>query len=183
MNDAASPVDLAAITRRLSSMPPALRGVCAGLNDADARWRPASPEGAWSILEVVCHLADEEAEDFKPRLERTLRNPREPWDALDLDGISERRGYRERRLDAEVERFARERGRSIAWLRGLEGAAIDWSASHGHPKFGPISAAMLLCGWAAHDALHLRQIAKRLFELAARDGGGASTAYAGEWKA
>ncbi len=28
----------------------------------DARWKP--PDGAWSILEVVSHLADEEEFDF-----------------------------------------------------------------------------------------------------------------------
>ena len=41
----------------------------------------------------------------------------------------------------------------------------------------------LLTSWAAHDALHLRQIAKRLFQLAERDGGEYNSRYAGEWRA
>jgi hypothetical protein len=40
-----------------------------------------------------------------------------------------------------------------------------------------------MVSWAAHDMLHLRQIAKRLFQIAQRDGDGFSTDYAGEWKA
>jgi hypothetical protein len=40
---------------------------------------------------------------------------------------------------------------------------------------------MLLASWAAHDALHLRQIARRLHGLAARDAGPYGVAYAGEW--
>lgn len=174
-------VNLSAITRRLSATAPMLRGMCAGLDADDARWKPA--DGSWSILEVVCHLADEESEDFRARLERTLRDPTEPWPPLDLDRVAERRGYNAMDLADTVERFARDRGRSVAWLRGMERVEIDWSRAHKHPTIGHITAAMLLSSWAAHDALHLRQIAKRLFELAVRDGGGASTAYAGEWKA
>jgi hypothetical protein len=37
----------------------------------------------------------------------------------------------------------------------------------------------LLASWAAHDARHLEQIAKRLHGLAARDGTPYSVAYAG----
>jgi hypothetical protein len=36
-----------------------------------------------------------------------------------------------------------------------------------------------MASWAAHDALHLRQIAKRLYELTARDAGRYSAGYAG----
>ena len=31
----------------------------------DSRWKP--PDGAWSILEIVRHLGDEEAFDFRER--------------------------------------------------------------------------------------------------------------------
>jgi hypothetical protein len=58
---------------------------------------------------------------------------------------------------------------------------VDWSVAYQHPKVGPIRAGDLLTGWAAHDALHLRQISKRLFQLAERDGAGFTSRYAGEW--
>jgi hypothetical protein len=35
----------------------------------------------------------------------------------------------------------------------------------------------------AHDYLHLRQIAKRMYQMAGRDAGEYSTRYAGEWRA
>ena len=57
-----------------------LPAVLRGVSLEDARWRPA--DGAWSILEVVTHLADEEVEDFRARLERTLRDPSESWPPL-----------------------------------------------------------------------------------------------------
>ncbi|NUP91044.1 MAG: DinB family protein, partial [Candidatus Sumerlaeia bacterium] len=52
--------------------------------------------------------------------------------------------------------------------------------THRHPKAGPLRAGDLLAAWAAHDALHLRQIAKRLLDLARRDAGGFKTDYAGD---
>jgi len=79
--------------------------------------------------------------------------------------------------------FAREREASLLWLRSL--GNVDWKIAYIHPKVGPVTAGELLVSWAAHDALHVRQIAKRMFELAARDGEpeGFSTRYAGEWSA
>ena len=35
----------------------------------------------------------------------------------------------------------------------------------------------------AHDYLHLRQISKRMYQLAERDAGDYSIRYAGEWRA
>lgn len=171
----------ASLASRLRIAPSMVEGLLAGLSADDARW---SPDGnAWSILEVVCHLADEETEDFRVRLESTLRDPEAPWSPLDLENISVRRGYLGRDLREAVLLFAERRAENLYWLRGAMEAGPDWSRAYAHPKAGPISAASLLASWAAHDALHLRQIAKRLYELAQRDGGGASTGYAGEWSA
>ena len=74
-----------------------------------------------------------------------------------------------------------ERLRSVGWLRELR--SPDYSKAYVHPKFGSISAGQLLGSWAAHDALHLRQIAKRLHGLATRDASPHGVGYAGEWTA
>ena len=170
-------VDSAAIIERLSRFPRALRGVASVVSDADAVWSPA-PEH-WSVLEVCCHLLDEEREDFRVRLELTLRDPKLPWPALDLKDVSEKRGYRERSLGQTLEQFEGERARSVEWLRGVAGTR--WELAHHHPTWGSISAGTLLGSWAAHDALHLRQIARRLHDLARRDAGGHPVEYAGPW--
>ncbi len=46
------------------------------------RWKP-SPE-RWSLLEIVNHLADEEALDFRTRIERTLRDPSGAWPPISV---------------------------------------------------------------------------------------------------
>lgn len=169
----------AAIINRLERFPGTLAPLLMSLPDEDARWKPA-PEH-WSILEICCHLADEEREDFRPRLQSTLEDPGRPWPALDLEGIAQRRAYNEKDLGVTVARFIAERSESVAWLRSR--SSPDFSKAYEHPKFGPIRAGELLASWAAHDALHLRQIAKRLHGLAARDGSPYAVAYAGEWTA
>ncbi len=144
----------------------------------DARWKPA--DEAWSILEIVTHMADEEVEDFPARLRSTLTDPKQQWSPIDPEGWAVERHYNDGDLDEQVQRFVSLRRDSVIWLRGLSDP--DWSNTIVHPK-SEISAGDLLASWAAHDALHLRQIAKRLFQMTQRDGDEYSTAYAGSWTA
>lgn len=168
-----------AIIARLERFPAALEAAAACVPAEDARWRPES--GNWSILEVVCHMADEDVEDFRARLELLMLQPGTAWPPLNLEGVSEKRGYLQRDLRAELARFTAKRRENVAWLRSL--GAADWTRAYPHPKQGPVPAGELLVSWVAHDALHLRQIAKRLWELASRDAPEYKTVYAGEWKA
>src|SRR5690606_10869240 len=132
------------------------------------------------ILEVICHLADEEADDFRARTRLTLEDPAREWPKIDPEGWARDRNYNERDLSAELDRFAAARAESLAWLRSLH--EPDWQSTHEHPR-GNLTAGDLMASWAAHDALHLRQIARRLHELAARDAPGRDIGYAGPWSA
>jgi len=170
-------MDAARLIDRMEGAPAALVSLLAGMPTEDARWKPSPAD--WSILEVVCHLGDEEVEDFRMRLRLTLERPGEAWPGIDPEGAARERKYNERDLGRALERFAHERRDSMQWLRSL--GEIDWTTAYKHPKIGPITAGELLVSWAAHDALHLRQIAKRLLQLAERDGGGFKSAYAGSW--
>lgn len=169
------PTDTDFLTRSLESFPPMLRAAVAGLTAEQARSR--GPQGQWSIIEIVAHLADEETEDFRARVLLTLDDPESPWPGIDPEGAAAERGYIERDLGEELEGFERVRAESIAMLHGL--IKPDWSKVHSHPSIGALSAADLLTSWAAHDLLHLRQIAKRRFELVAK--AGTDTRYAGSW--
>ena len=164
-----------AIVARLEAFPRALAAVVQGLAPADWRFRPAA--GAWSVLEVVNHLADEEGEDFRARLSLVLSDPEAPWPPIDPAKAVVERAFQDRDPAESLSRFAAERARSVAWLRSLRGPA--WGNAHRHAEAGEIRAGDLLASWAAHDARHLGQVAKRLHEIAARDGGPYSVAYAG----
>ena len=166
-----------AIITRLERFPKTLAAICEGLSREDALYRADGK--SWSILEVVCHLADEELLDFPKRLESTLADPGAPWDPIDPEGWASEHAYREQNLAETVALFTARRAERVAWARSLTDP--DWDTAHCHPSIGPLRAGDLLAAWGVHDALHLRQISRRLYELGVRDGGGYSTEYAGEW--
>ena len=172
-----------AIINRLERMTKLLPSLVSGLPLEDARWKP--PSDAWSIVEIVNHLVDEETLDFRVRVRLTLESPMADWARTDPEGWAVEKRYNEQDLEGSVLRFVQERAESVRWLRSLGGElgpeSAAWTRAHPHPRMGPLAAGMLLASWQAHDALHIRQIAKRLFELASRDAPEYSTRYAGEW--
>lgn len=167
-----------ALIGRLARFGHTLPAVVRCFSDEDALWRP--DEASWSALEIVCHMADEETEDFRTRVFMTLEDPTQDWPSIDPEGWAVSRKYQSRDLKGELARFVDERAKSIELLGALRDP--DWASTKDHPKFGKMIAADLLAAWNAHDALHLRQLSKRLFQLANRDGGeGSTTRYAGTW--
>lgn len=165
----------AALIARLELLPPALDALLAPLPDADWRWRPA--DGGWSILEIVNHLADEETDDFRARLRSTLDDPSRDWPPIDPEGDVVARRYQDRDPAESLRRFRAARAESLVWLRGLSAPKSD--NARVHPKAGTMYAGELLASWAAHDARHVEQIAKRLHGIAARDAEPWSVGYAG----
>ena len=57
----------------------------------------------------------------------------------------------------------------------------DWNLTYEHPRIGPLRAGDLFLSWVAHDQLHIRQIAKRCFEMINEDGKQFESRYAGDW--
>ena len=140
----------------------------------DLAWRP--PGGGWSLVEIVGHLLDEERGDFRPRLRALLEDPGRPWEPIDPEGWVRERRHQERALADLLAELRAEREASRIWLAGL--VEVDWGRTHAHPVLGAVSAGGLLASWAAHDVLHLRQIAGRLVELVQRSAAPHDTTYA-----
>lgn len=155
----------------------AILSLLGNVSDEDARWKP--PSQNWSILEIACHLIDEEVEDFRKRIELTLDDSSQSWPPINPEIWAVDRQYNQQDLETKVAQFARERKSSIQWLKGLD--EPDWFATYEHPQLGKIRAGDLLVSWVAHDQLHVRQIAKRKYEMINRDAGSFSYDYAGEW--
>jgi hypothetical protein len=130
-----------------------IRALLAGVEPEAARLKP-DPE-SWSILEVVCHLYDEEREDFREHLDFILHRQDEEWHVIDTEGWVKGRHYNEQSFAEMQEKFFAEREKSLAWLKGLQ--APDWDKSFTTP-YRTISAGEMLACWAAHDNLHIRQL-------------------------
>ena len=172
-----SPIDATALIERLDRFPPVLVSLVSVFSPDDCKWKPDSE--SWSVLEIVCHLVDEETDDFRARVISTLEDPARPWTPIDPEGWAIKHEYHAQDLQLKLDRFIQLRAQSIELLRSI--ASPDWSRSYRHPKIGDLSAGYMLSCWCAHDALHLRQITKRLHQLALRDGRDSKLEYAGGW--
>lgn len=125
----------------------------AGITQEEAQAKP-SPE-AWSILEVTCHLRDEEKEDFRARLDCILNRPETAFVMIDPQAWITERKYNEQNFEQAREAFLERRARSLEWLKGLAG--VDWETTHSD-QYGSVTAGEMFASWIAHDNLHTRQL-------------------------
>jgi hypothetical protein len=171
-------MDLDQMIAQMSLQAGRIRALVEGVSDEQARWKP-DPE-SWSILEVVNHLADEESEDFRTRLDTILHRPDQQPPPIDPQGWVVSRGYNQRDLTESLERFLTERQRSLAWLRGLE--APDWTIAVSGPGGSwVIRGGDMAAAWVAHDLLHTRQLVELHWAWTQRAVAPYLTEYAGAW--
>ena len=163
------------VAARLDANGRVFQALLEGVGPGQARWKPEP--GKWALVEVVNHLADEEAEDFRRRLDLTLHRPGEPWPRIDPEGWAVERRYLERELAPSLERFLEERSRSLSWLKGLRAPALE--RAYRHPTLGSVSAGDLLASWLAHDLIHIRQITRLHHQWLGVQAAPYGTSYAG----
>ncbi len=147
-----------------------------GLPEEMYSWKPSPQQ--WSLLEIVCHLFDEEREDFRARVQQVLRAPELPLPAIDPTDWVISRQYLDQDFDAKLKAFLEEREQSVNWLHELEDPI--WEKTVEHDTMGPVQAKMFFINWLAHDYLHLRQITKVKYEYL-KQSTQESLAYAGDW--
>jgi hypothetical protein len=129
-----------------------IRALLLGLTREEVQIKP-NPE-SWSILEVVCHLYDEEREDFREHLDFILHRQGEEYHVIDPQSWIQERKYNEQNFVEMQEKFFAERKKSLEWLKGLSDS--DWNITY-ISQYGSISAGEMFSCWVAHDNLHLRQ--------------------------
>ncbi len=139
-------------------------------------WKPAEDE--WSLLEIVCHLHDEEREDFRNRIKLVLEDPTRPLPKFDPVHWVRERNYADEDYVKKLTAFLEERKDSVKWLKTLE--EPKWENAYQHKKHGPMSAELFLNNWLGHDYLHFRQIVKNKF-LYLKEHVDTPLDYAGEW--
>ena len=169
-------ITLESCLTRLSSSAETIASLARAVSDVQARWKP-SPE-AWSVLEVICHLYDEEREDFRTRVDFTLHKPDADWPPINPVGWVTERGYNQRDPAASLEAFLSERRKSLAWLRSLQNPT--WESTHTSPR-GSMRAGDVLAAWVAHDHLHIRQLNQLHWQYLSQDVAPVSLEYAGGW--
>jgi hypothetical protein len=116
-----------------------IRALLTGVAPEAARLKPSAE--SWSILEVVCHLYDEEREDFREHLDFILHRQNEEWHAIDTEGWVTQRKYNDQNFAEMQEKFFVEREKSFTWLNGLPNP--DWEKTY-TTEYRTISAGEML---------------------------------------
>jgi hypothetical protein len=101
----------------LSSNGGVFKEMFAKVPDAMQVWKPA-PE-KWCLLEILCHLHDEEREDFGARVKLVLETPGSAMSPIDPAGWVKSRTYMEQNYSQMLNKFLAERDQSVKWLRSL----------------------------------------------------------------
>ncbi|HUH98038.1 MAG TPA: DinB family protein [Anaerolineales bacterium] len=130
-----------------------IRALLAGVSQEQARLKPSA--GSWSMLEVICHLHDEEREDFREHLDLIVNRPAGEWHRIDPQAWVTERAYNQQDFRAAQGKFFDERRKSLDWLQELTGA--DWNRTY-RSSSGSMSAGEMFASWIAHDNLHIRQL-------------------------
>lgn len=165
-----------AITNQLETNKNIFKTLLNNKNEADYLWKP-QPE-KWCLLEIVCHLIDEEIEDFRARTNHVLETPTLEMIPISPNDWVKERNYISRNYQASVNTFLDERGKSIEWLKTKTEA--NWDNFFVHRVLGNMSAQLFLANWLAHDYLHMRQILRYQHQYLAETSG-IDLQYAGNW--
>jgi hypothetical protein len=153
-----------------------IRAFLAGIDKETARMKPS--KATWSILEVTCHLYDEEREDFREHLDFILHRQHEEWHSIAPQAWVKLRKYNEQDFGKMKANFFRERAKSLTWLKGLKNA--DWNITY-KSKVGSMRAGDMFASWVAHDNLHIRQLVELRRSFIERITKPYDIQYAGDW--
>ena len=165
---------LASARSDLASLPAILDALLGRLDGGLWRERPAPAE--WSPVEIVCHLRDEEAEDFGARV-RVVIEGGERFTAIDPEGWARDRRYRDAEPAAALTAFRDRRAANLAFLETVPPERLR--ATVAQPKAGTLSGLDLLAAWVTHDRLHLTQLCATLARLGANRWAPLRADYAG----
>ena len=169
-------MDEAYLKRQLAINRDRVAALARGIPDEQARWKPVAT--SWSILEVICHLADEEEFDFPVRLKIILEGSDKPWPPIDPPAWVEEHDYLNADLFQTLNRYVNLRNQSLEWLDSLD--SPEWTTIYQAP-FGELVAGDMLASWAAHDLLHLRQLVELQYAYLIKRASPYKVQYAGEW--
>jgi len=169
-------MDLAYAIAQLERNKDVIYALMNGCTDAEYDWK-ATPM-RWNLLEIICHLYDEEREDFRTRFINVVETPDNRPPSFDPVAWVTERAYASQNFEEKLAEFLLERDKSIDLLKNLENPNL--SQGYDYAAYGHVDGLFFLTNWLAHDYLHIKQIVRIKYDYAAqlaeRD-----ISYAGTW--
>jgi hypothetical protein len=148
------------LVEALQATPEALAGLLHNVTQTQAQQARGGNEG-WSVVEVVCHLRD--AEEFNLKRMQAMRNETNPPIAgWDQEALAREHNYAGDDLRRAFAAFQRLRTQNLAELAAL--TPEQWERIGIHAKHGETTIFNHTLHVAWHDAVHLAQIARQLYQ-------------------
>jgi hypothetical protein len=157
----------------LARLPQAFAPLIAELDETAWRARPAPDR--WSPLEIICHLRDEEVEDFGARL-RVIVEGGTAFAPIDPEGWVHARRYNDEDPRQALAALEARRRQTLTLLGHIDPEKLDRALASGPVKMSGLD---ILAAWVAHDLLHLRQLSGTLARLWSIRWGALRSDYAG----
>jgi hypothetical protein len=170
-------MDISHLCTQLARTGQTILGLTEGVDDDSARIRYRAD--AWSIVEVMCHLYDEEREDFRVRVMYPLTTPHLPIPGIAPAEWVHSRHYATQALSRVRQQFRSERIRSIQQLHAL--VDPQWQTHLNHPRLAELTARDMAWSWLAHDLLHIRQLNELNYLHLSAVSSSPFIGYAGDW--
>ena len=164
------------ITNELKRNGKVFSDLLSSLNEKAVTFRNAP--GKWSLLEIVCHLLDEERLDFRARMRHIMERPDMEFEPIDPEGWVVSHRYSEKKFEKALDDFLNERKLSLEWLQTLTDKDLEMKMEH--KVFGTVTVKHFLANWLAHDYLHIRQIVALKYSYL-QTISKADLRYAGDW--
>ena len=142
----------------------------------DGLWRERPAANEWSPLEIVCHLRDEETDDFGARV-RVVVDGGTAFAPIDPERWAVERRYQDDDPMGVLASFTERRRDTLAFLGTIDPKRLAHAVTL--ERFGRLSGLDLLAAWAMHDRLHVTQLTATLARLTAERWAPLRTEYAG----
>lgn len=155
------------LSKRIVSWPQSLRDTIAKYDDGPRMLREAiqgievdhlrtpSPPGIWSVLQVVCHLADFEIV-YADRMKRIMAQDKPTLFGGDPNEFAAKLAYLDRNLDEELQVIESVRKSTSRFLKTLK--AEDFTRTGIHSDDGALTLATFLERISGHIPHHVRVI-------------------------
>jgi hypothetical protein len=150
------------VRRELARLPGIIDALLTEVDDETWRSRPVPNE--WSPVEIVCHMRDEEREDFGARI-RVIAAKGTEFLRIDPEQWAKDRNYGAEDPRAAVMALKQARRDNTAFLALLEPERLLHVVDQ--PRLGKMSGLDLAVAWVTHDRLHLAQLMATLARLGA----------------
>jgi hypothetical protein len=148
----------------LRAMPKALIEAARRLRGSLISDRP--PDGTFSMVEHVWHMADLENDAYAVRIRRVLEEERPELPTFDGEAVAAKRNYRSLRLRDGLKAFEEARARTLEALAAVEGE--EWEREGVQEGVGPITLRDIPRMMHEHDEMHREEIEALITEIADR---------------